>query len=149
MSNHRVAPPVSPSVGLRGPKGDVGSQGPPGPPGPEGPRSDKEGPPGAAFPMLQRLAVTANGSVGSLDPDAVLLHAIFREKSERDVLVTLGRRNAVSDILPPTKIPGGGVVSLPLSMWLPRNGQPHDIWINSPAWNGACVNVTLLYLKAP
>lgn len=133
--------------GPRGPQGEVGPSGPHGPHGPEGPQGERG--PAGTLPGMSAVGITKNTAVGGLHPDAVIVHAIFRNTSGREVIVTLGRRSAVADILGVVTVPGGTTVIRQVNAWLPKNGHPHDVWVNSPAWHNASIDIFLFCIEVP
>lgn len=156
--NHRIAHPTERVVnspgepgpaGKRGEQGDQGGRGDAGDQGEKGERGI-QGVPGLGFlPGLERLGISENTPLATLDPDTVILHVILREMAGFDVIVMLGRKPKTADVLRAVPVPANGTLVFPVSVPVSKSGLQEDIWVSSPAWGRAMLNVSLLCVRAP
>lgn len=149
-----VPPGAQGPAGPSGPQGLVGPSGPPGPAGAAGPAGaiGPAGPagPASASPQLSLSAAVANASLGTLPANAFVLFAMIRETAGKAVSVGIGTSAGASDVLSlQTVAPNSGLM-VPIGTfatgWL---GPAQPLFVSSPGWGGASINLTLIYMAGP
>lgn len=123
---------------------------PPGVAGPAGP-AGVAGPAGAAGLAPQFTgSSSANMSFSVLPANAFILFAMIRETAGKAVSIGLGTSSGATDVLGLQTVAAGSGLMVPIgaftTSWF---GPAQPLFISSPGWGGASVNLTLVYMAGP
>lgn len=103
-------------------------------------------------PLITSTAVTANATVGTLPANATILYAIARETAGHNVTVSLGTTSGATDVATPLTLTANTSSYLPATSidknWFSA-GSTQAIFIDSPAWSSASVNISIYYVVGP
>jgi hypothetical protein len=95
-------------------------------------------------------AATANGVLGTLPANAFILFAMIRETAGKAVSIGIGTRSGWSDVFSFQAVAANSGLMVPIGTfsagWF---GPAQPLFISSPGWGGASVNVSLVYLVGP
>lgn len=93
-------------------------------------------------------AFTANGQLGTVPANAMLLGATLRETAGHSVNVSLGTASGGAQILAATTVGASAIVPVPaISMLLQAWTAAQNVFVASTAWGSANVTVNLWYLQ--
>lgn len=100
------------------------------------------------LPVLKLSGVfTANGTLGIIPADAMILAAMFRETAGHTVSVSLGSTVGGAEVLAATSVTANGIKPINGSVFsLQSWTADQDIFVASAAWNGASITASVWYL---
>jgi hypothetical protein len=102
--------------------------------------------------QLRLLGATANASIGSLPPNAIITGILLRETAGHNVTVSVGSTSGGSNILASGAVPASGTLSVPMSAlaanWFSASSA-QTVFIASASWGSAAVNIAVLYQIGP
>ena len=91
---------------------------------------------------------TANGTLGTVPADAMLVGCRFKETANHTVLVSLGTGAGGAQVLAAVSV--GALLEVPIngpSMLLQAWTADQSIFVASAAWNSASINATCWYVR--
>jgi len=141
-----IAPQIDLIPGPAGPAGSQGIAGPAGPQGSQGPA----GPQGTAgvAPQLGALNIEANTQFATPAPaNSFIVWALIRETAGTAVTVGIGTSAGATDVLSPQSVAAKSGLMVPIGAFnIGWFGAATPLFVSSPSWGGASVNVSLAYM---
>ena len=100
---------------------------------------------------LQSIGLVANGLVGTLPANSMLLWALFHNTGSVSVNIEIGTSSADNSILHSTAVASDTTVAIPVNLFLVNGfSTATAIWVSSASWtSGAVINATLGYQVSP
>lgn len=104
------------------------------------------------FTKLSVSAVTANTTLGTLPANAFVLYALFRETAGTTVSVGIGSTSGATDVLGAVQLFASTTLNISAQAfptgWF-SSSATQALFLSSSNWNGASVNVALVYIVGP